>query len=996
MKKRSFLVILSLLVGICAIDVRVYADEIAPNSNSIIENIIEKDSEMENIADTKSGEENDTDKDSEVNNNAKTNTEQENVTEENSEVENDAEENLEAENDTEMNIEQENNADVDSLSPQIDAPILESEEGESINEYSAETLALNSAPNLISVTSCRDSGLRLEWTASSKASDLTKVKYMILRSTDNGRSYQGLVNREAKYGLYFIDATGLEIGKTYYYKVREFIDGVQQQDSNVISATAIQSGANENEFTEKSAAANYLKEKMVQREEKVEIIYNASSFPSGLAAELYDLARLDSESTDSETADEGDYLRYTIVPGTIKIATGIDGKVGANTSYTFSYSLKYYTSKEDEEQVTETVNSILKKFQQDGITRTSSEYDRAKAVYEYLSATIHYNNKPRPDNGNLMITAYDALVRKEAQCYGQLLGAYRLLKELGLPVRRINGETNVELDGKAQWRNHGWNIVKIGNAWYNFDVTAASSYFEGYGQKQLYTYKYLLCSEKDLNNQYVRDDEHNSGSEFYKTHSMASKSFGSEPEAPSTLELTVKNKSTITARYSAVNGAEGYILLRADNEKGPFVQVGNSTTTQCEDKTVEPGRQYHYKVQAYRKIQGYTYCSAYSPRRIITAREVGTPLDISATANSYNTVMLKWSSAEDIQFYELWRSINAEDSYQKVAVYDSQTLSCINKNLKSGTTYYYKIRGYRFSNSEKVYGAFTKVVNATPKLAAPQNVQAKGNSYNTVKISWSLVDGADYYQVYRSTSANGKYVQLGTYDNKTTNSISRKLGCGTTYYYKVRAYCWAGGERAFGSFSKVANATPILGVPQNVQTKSNTYNSLKISWNLVDGAEYYQVYRSTSANGKYALLGTYDSKTNNSISRMLKCGTTYYYKVRGYRWVGGERIFSKFSTPITGKPALPTPKLVTAVRASSSSVNINWKKVEGAEYYQIYRATSTNGNYSLIGTYTGNTTSAANTSLTKGKKYYYKIRAYRWVDGKKVFSQFSAICNATL
>lgn len=985
MKKRYFLVIMSLIFGICATDVSVYANEITPKSNSIIENTIEADSELENITNTEQKIKDETDKDSEVKNDAETNTAQVN----------DIEEDLEVENNIETNIEQDNNADVDSLSPEFDASIPETKEEENKNEYSAETLVLNPAPNLTSVASCRDSGLRLEWTASSKATDLTKVKYMILRSTDNGKSYQGLVNREAKYGLYFIDASGLEIGKTYYYKVREFIDGVQQQDSNIISAVAVQSDAPENEFNEKNAAAKYLKEKMVQREDKIEIIYNASSFPSGLAAELYDLARMDNESTAPETADEGDYLRYTIIPGTIKITTGIDGKVGTNTSYTFSYSLKYYTSKEDEEQVTEMVNSILAKFQQEGITRASSEYDRAKAVYEYMSATIHYNNKPRPDNGNLMITAYDSLVRKEAQCYGQLLGAYRLLKELGLPVRRINGETNVELDGKAQWRNHGWNIVKIGNVWYNFDVTASSSYFEGYGQKQLYTYKYLLCSEKDLSNQYVRDNEHNSGTDFYKSHPMAANSFGSEPEAPSTLELTVKNRSTITARYSAVSGAEGYILLRSDNEKGPFVQVGNSTTTQCEDKTVEPNRQYHYKVQAYRKVQGYTYCSAYSPRRIITAREVGTPLDISATANSYNTVTLKWSAAEDIQFYELWRSTNADDNYQKVAVYDSKTLTGTNKNLKTGITYYYKIRGYRFSNNEKVYGAFTKVVNATPKLAAPQNVQAKSNGYNTVKISWSLVDGAAYYQVYRSTSSNGKYVQLGTYDNKTTSSISRKLGCGTTYYYKVRAYCWSDGERAFGNYSKVVSATPTLGVPQNVQAKSNTYNSLKISWNLVEGAEYYQVYRSTSANGKYALLGTYDSKTNNSISRMLKCGTTYYYKVRGYRWVGGERIFSKFSTPISGKPILPAPKSVSAAKASSSSVNISWRKVEGAEYYQVYRATSSNGKYSLIGTYTGNTTNATSKSLKKGTTYYYKVRGYRWVDGERVFSQYSTVSNAT-
>ena len=81
----------------------------------------------------------------------------------------------------------------------------------------------------------------------------------------------------------------------------------------------------------------------------------------------------------------------------------------------------------------------------------------------------------------------------------------------------------------------------------------------------------------------------------------------------------------------------------------------------------------------------------------------------------------------------------------------------------------------------------------------------------------------------------------------------------------------------------------------------NTNSSLKVTWKKVDGATYYQVYRSTSANGNYVQLGTYDSETTTKISTSLAKGKTYYYKVRCYRWVKGNREFSPFSEVVSRK-----------------------------------------------------------------------------------------------
>ncbi|MDR3645309.1 MAG: fibronectin type III domain-containing protein, partial [Clostridia bacterium] len=69
-----------------------------------------------------------------------------------------------------------------------------------------------------------------------------------------------------------------------------------------------------------------------------------------------------------------------------------------------------------------------------------------------------------------------------------------------------------------------------------------------------------------------------------------------------------------------------------------------------------------------------------------------------------------------------------------------------------------------------------------------------------------------------------------------------------------------------------------------------------------------------------------------------------------------------------------------------------WGAIGGASGYEVYRSTSASGTYSLIKTTTS--TSLVNTGLTKGKTYYYKVRAYRMVGSTKVYGAFSAVKSA--
>ena len=838
------------------------------------------------------------------------------------------------------------------------------------------TVHAASATPVLTAKADRDNGILL--TASNRVSDPTDAEYMIMRKRDDGY-YDGLVKRDPKYGLFFLDATNLTIGKEYTYKIRESVNG-KEVDSNEVTVKAVASNPAANEFTNKAKAADYLKEQMVKRNKKISLIYNAGTFPSGLGNELYEMARTDDEKADPATATQGDYLRYTIKPNTIRITTGIDGKVGSLNSYTFTFELDYYTSKQEEEAVDAKVSQILASFANNGITQASSDYDKAKAVYDYLATNLHYNNNPRPDNGNLMITAYDSLVRKEAQCYGQTLGAYRLLKELGLVTRRVNGD--LYLEDKKDTIAHGWNLVLMDGKWYNFDATGAATYYE---ETNDMTYKKLLKPYDTFVSQgYTLNAEYALTSAFGKAHPYGTTVYQDEPDAPNNLTLVNLGEGKIQASFTSVKGADGYALYRSTSATGTFSKVAEGNATTLIDETAQPGVEYHYKVKAYAMVSGDRLYSSYSPRRIITSKSIGTPVLSALTATS-NTVKVSWDAVAGAEYYQVYRADSVNGTYSLVNRKNYTTTTISDAAVSAGKTYYYKVRAFK----DGEYSMFSTISSVTTKPATPTGIQTSSAGATSVNVQWAKSEGAKYYQVYRSTNATKDFRLLGVYDENTFSMKSRALLTNQTYYYKVRAYTVVNKKGIYSPFSNVVKGTPKLAAPTNVKASPNTSTTLKISWKLTDGATYYQVYRSTSKTGKYALLGVYNSTTTSSISRSLLTGNTYYYKVRAYRWVKGERVFSPFSSVITGKPVLSKTSKVTAKATSSTTAKITWNKIEGATYYQVYRGTSANGKYALLATYDKNTTTCTSKKLKKENTYYYKVRAYKWVKGTRVFSPFS-------
>lgn len=256
------------------------------------------------------------------------------------------------------------------------------------------------------------------------------------------------------------------------------------------------------------------------------------------------------------------------------------------------------------------------------------------------------------------------------------------------------------------------------------------------------------------------------------------------------------------------------------------------------------------------------------------------------------------------------------------------------------------------------------------KGAVPQISWIQSKNSQRLLVSWEEAGNAVSYQVYRSTSADGKYKKVGETVNNSFHDKSVEEGI--TYYYKVRAISPEGKK---SSYSNVHSGTP-LAKPEISSIVSKAGSKLKLKWKAVSGAERYEVYRSEAIDGKYTKIATTTSRTYTDRKRTTQ--KEYFYKVRAR---GGEQ--NGYSSYCTIKSGWAVKK--AAIRSVSSytstSLRLKWKKVANAYGYRIQRSTSKKGTYKTVAELKKNKTYYVDKGVKAKKKYYYRIQALNRVGG---------------
>ena len=175
-----------------------------------------------------------------------------------------------------------------------------------------------------------------------------------------------------------------------------------------------------------------------------------------------------------------------------------------------------------------------------------------------------------------------------------------------------------------------------------------------------------------------------------------------------------------------------------------------------------------------------------------------------------------------------------------------------------------------------------------------------------------------------------------------------------------------------------------------VKAASTGMKSIRVSWKKVNGANGYIVYKAVKKSGNYKKAAVIrKASVIKWNSKKLKTGKRYYYKVKPYTMVNSKNVYGKISNIASARPIPKAP--VFKLTAGNNSVKCKWSKVKGVSGYVIYRNNG-DGKYVKIFTQKINTASTYKSiGLRDSKTYKYKMRSYKKVGSKKVYSKYTAI-----
>ena len=179
------------------------------------------------------------------------------------------------------------------------------------------------------------------------------------------------------------------------------------------------------------------------------------------------------------------------------------------------------------------------------------------------------------------------------------------------------------------------------------------------------------------------------------------------PAAVKDLKAKVASYNSVKLTWAKTTGASGYEVCRATSKSGAYKYVGKTTSTSYTNKSLTTGSTYYYKVHAYKTCNGKDIPGTYSS--VASAKPVLAKTSVKLTAGK-KKITVKWSRISGATGYKIYRSTKKSSGYKCVkTVTKSSTTSFVNKSLKKGTKYYYKVRAYRKSGSKYAYSSYSSV-----------------------------------------------------------------------------------------------------------------------------------------------------------------------------------------------------------------------------------------------------------------------------------------------
>lgn len=376
-----------------------------------------------------------------------------------------------------------------------------------------------------------------------------------------------------------------------------------------------------------------------------------------------------------------------------------------------------------------------------------------------------------------------------------------------------------------------------------------------------------------------------------------------------TLKKVYNNGSGNVLSWGKVSEAKGYYIYRKTPSSGwkKIATIKKGSTTSYTDKNVKYGSTYIYTVKAYsgKKVSGYDADGikiikklpnvTFTTKNVNGGKRVYLSSSVAGATIYYKTSKngkykkytgdFGLTSTKTIYAYAVRTSYyKSSTASKKITVTKVKTPSVVAKNCvggkkisfssgTSGVTFYYKTskngsyvkytEPFGITSTKTIYVKAYKPGYATSstaskkvsvsKIGTPTISSAKTVSASSIKVSWKKVSGAQGYYLYRATAKDGTYTLVQKISGGTKVSCTDTgLNQGTTYYYKVRAYCSGKATSSYSGYKYAkTKAQKVVGdytLHEKVYNAQN-WNSFNFDGNTFVYMNYTDGYLYVSRNG---------------------------------------------------------------------------------------------------------------------------------------------------
>ncbi len=408
------------------------------------------------------------------------------------------------------------------------------------------------------------------------------------------------------------------------------------------------------------------------------------------------------------------------------------------------------------------------------------------------------------------------------------------------------------------------------------------------------------------------------------------------------------------------------------------------------DKTAQKGESYRYKVVSNSKEIAISDWLTNSPTQITPPREIN-------VKQTKREVSIYWLPEEKRYFgVNVYRQ-DTNQEFKKVNNYpvmvtkspdenkDYPDRFYIDKTIKPGTTYSYKLTSIDFFGYESDYSeTFNINIKDTIPPLRPYQLTKEDVKLQDVYLSWKNPDyqKASGINVYRSKRFDGpfKKVNQQVLSVQDTAFVDHTDEAGDFYYY-IATIDQFGNEGATNKVIIHVEDMIAPEVPQGVTAYSDT-GKIILSWNRNQEKDLkgYLIYRTINEDQseKYTLLNSTPVTDTFFVDILPKRARNNF----AYKIVASDTSFnnSDYSAPaILRQPDVTPPEtpVIKSAQIAENGIKINWieNREKDLKDYQVFRKEKSEEDYSFIASIPKEKSEFLDTNLNSQKLYCYYLVA---------------------